>query len=176
MNELKRACLAATAAVLCLAGAGITRAAPQAATALGDLAAQMAPGTWAPLSTVGFDSGAILEPCGDGSNIVEYADSATWDPISRQFLFLGNSHGTCYGSRFVIYRDSDNAWRTGPLPPGIQEFGEVAHAYHHNTIDPATGDVYYRHYGGTRVWRYATNGNGQWSVHSDIPLPRGIGS
>lgn len=140
----------------------------------------MRPGDWRVLPTTGWNNGAILEPCSP-SNIVEYADSASWDPVSRQVLFVGSPHGSCYGSRFVVYRDADNSWRTEPLPPGVPEDGTgpppyFSHAYHHNTIDPATGQAFFIEYGGLIVHRYDTNGTRAWDTHSRIPLPRGSAS
>lgn len=142
-----------------------------AGTVLGDLAAQMQPGTWAQLPTIGFNSGALLETCG-GSNIVEFADSATWDPISRQVLFYGASHGTCYGQKLIIYNDATNTWQTGPLYPGScsGRDGCFEHAYNQNALNPLTGDFYYRPYGSLKIHKYTTNGTQQWSTPtSQVP-------
>lgn len=152
-----------------------------AQTALQAGAAGLSPGQWCVLQTNGWNNAGILEPCGDGSNIVEYADSASWDPISRQVLFVGSSHGNCYGSRFVAYRDAENMWRSEPLPPGMPADGRgppiyFSHAYHHNTINPATGEAFFIEYGRRVVHRYDTNGTRTWTTHSTIPLPRSVAS
>src|SRR5438552_18212931 len=84
-------------------------------SALGSLAASMQPGDWRQLSTNGFTQG-LLEPCLDGANVFEYADNATWDPISRQWLFLGSTHGNCLLAKFIVYNDTNNTSRAEPLP------------------------------------------------------------
>ncbi len=138
-----------------------------AATVLGDLAARMQPGTWAQLQTSGFDNGRLLEPCLDFSNIVEYADNATWDHISRRFLFYGASHGSCYGQKFIIYSDVTNSWTTGSLYPGSCSGREgcFEHAYHHNAINTANGEFYYRR--NENIWRYNINSQQQWTLLTD---------
>lgn len=109
------------------------------ATALGDLAAQMQPGTWAELKTNNFD-GVLNFPGGNpAANILEYADSAAWDPISQQFLFIGGSHYE--STKFVTYSALTNSWTVMPQPPwcgcGIQW-----HSYDYNAINPVKGEFY----------------------------------
>ncbi|HXH12491.1 MAG TPA: hypothetical protein VNP04_22320 [Alphaproteobacteria bacterium] len=137
-----------------------------AGTVLGDLAARMQPGAWVELQTNGFNNGKILEPCLDGSNIVEYADNAMWDPISRRFLFYGASHGSCYSQKFIIYNDATNTWTTSSVYPGScsGSDGCFEHAYHHNALNTSNGDFYYRSYNSLNIWRYTTNGGQQWNL------------
>jgi hypothetical protein len=148
------------------------------ATPLGELAASMEPGTFAELT---FPDGHVYEAlrvCESTSNIGEYADSGSWDPVTHEALFLGNSHGTCYGSKFVIYSEDAHAFRTGPLPAegclDAEGLGCVAHSYSHNTIDPETGTVYYRFYGSRNVWQYDTRGTRAWSLHSVMGTRRDV--
>jgi hypothetical protein len=138
-------------------------------TVMEALASQMQPGTWAELNSTGFSNGDMLKVDSTSDYITQYADSATWDPVGRRFLFVGQAHGIGSGARFVIYTDSDNTWRKGPLP--LSCLGEpnsscIGHAYDHNTIDPTTGDLYYRHYHGTTIYRYSA---GAWSQLTDVP-------
>jgi hypothetical protein len=157
-------------------GAISTRSAVHA-TPLSELAASIEPGTFAELEFPGVNLGDVVRVCASNSNILEYADSAAWDPLSHQVLFLGTSHGSCYGSKFIIYSEDEHQWREGPLPddPCIAPMTDhcFAHAYSHNTIDPDTGIVYYRHYGDETVWQFDTRGSETWSVHSEIATRRG---
>lgn len=152
--------------VTCLCLILIASPSAWAGTVLGDLAARMSPGTWAQLQTDGFNNGKILEPCLDGSNIVEYADNATWDPNSRRFIFYGATHGSCMGQRMVIYSDTTNSWTIGPIYPNScsGQSGCFEHAYHHNALNTSNGDFYYRVYNSPNIWRYTTNGTQQWSL------------
>ena len=147
---------------------------PPGSSVLAQTAASMQPGEWKQLTTNGFNNGGILEVSCAPSNVVEYADSGTWDPISKQFLFYGASHGSCYGQKLLIYRESDNSWGTGPLYPGScsGNNGCFEHAYHQNTMNPATGDLFYRPYGSNSIHKYATNGNQQWST-TTAQVPNG---
>jgi hypothetical protein len=146
------------------------------ASPLSELAASIQPGTFAQLEFPGVNLGELLSVCGSASTIGEYADSASWDPGSHQVLFLGNSHGNCYGSKFIIFSEDAHAWREGPLPadPCIAPMTQMcfAHAYSHNTIDPKTGIAYYRHYGQRTVWQFDTRGTQTWSVQSTIATRR----
>jgi len=137
---------------------------PMPPTALGKLAAEMRPGTWAELETNGFAKGAILAP--QGRSITESADSACWDPLSRQFLFQGVSDPDPKWT-FVAYSDETNAWRTLPPYPDLAGLtrGESAE---HNTVDPATGDFYVRSHLGNTAIRYRTK-DGVWSSLPPCP-------
>jgi len=126
------------------------------ASVLGDLAASMSPGTWAELNTEGFDEGTLLFTTDDqpgnttyGRRIIDYAESAAWDPVSRQFFFVGGPHA--YGWKFIIYKEETNTWREGPLPFDCQNYGFksgkgcAGHGFDLNTINVAKGEF---------VWRY----------------------
>ncbi len=164
---------ALSVAIACIAGSFFSH--PAGASALGDLAASMAPGTFAELTGMGgWSSGAILSPtdlgCITSDYITQYAEKAPWDPVGKRVMFVGQTHGNCYGGRFVIYGDSTNAWSQGPWPSAICQSGTAtspcfSHAYDHNTVDPATGDLYYRNYSSTTFLRFR---NGSWS---SLPAP-----
>lgn len=160
----------ATAAVVCFSQVA-------GASALGDLAASMQPGSFAQLTPMtGWNSGSVLSPlsmagCTSGDYVTSYADKAAWDPTQRRVLFLGQAHGQCYGGEFVIYDDATNAWSVGPWPSGICQNGTSTnpcfdHAYDNNTVNPATGVFYYRDYGSPTVLQYQ---NGAWSALPKIP-------
>jgi hypothetical protein len=140
----------------------------QAQTALGQLAASMQPGTWAELTTNGLTNDLLYIAPG---HLLQYADSAVWDPNSRQFLFVGGAHAPDPNKRFITYNDATNSWRR-EADPYFFEFSSTAqivwHAYDHNTIDPATGDFYYRPFYHATVYRYriATK---SWSALPDMP-------
>lgn len=141
-----------------------------AGTVMGDLAAQMQPGTWATLQTNGFNNGALLEPKTFGKSILQYAEKAVWDPTTRKFMFMGAPHYEPH--KFVIYSDADNTWRTGPLANSCQSTNDgcVSHSYDHNTINPATGEMYFRLVGRKEVYRYPPNGSA-WTQLPNVPMP-----
>src|SRR5262249_55978919 len=134
-------------------------------------------GTFAELTPMAnWDNGAILEVLGPGGindgYITQYADNAGWDPVNERFMFYGAQHGNFYLQGFVIYMASDNTWRRGPLHPdscsGQTDPPCFSHAYDHNAVDPAPGDLYYREYVSAQVYRYAAP-NGPWSLLPPVP-------
>ena len=153
--------------ILCLTLSSATSPARPGSSPLSSLAEKMNPGTWAELKTNGFNNGAILAPGGSSDYITQYADNASWDPVSRQFLFEGMSH-TNPTWTFVAYSEATNSWRTIPAHPDLAGT-TVAHAYDHNTVDPATGDHFHRLYNSASVYKYATSA-GTWSVLPQIPM------
>lgn len=175
----------------------IACAASTHASVLSDTAASLRAQQWVELNTLGFNNGDILYTTAstpaagvDRSNkIIDFAESATWDPIQRQFLFLGAPHGKAW--RFIIYDEASNTWRDGPLPHAVMAYGSNAtaectvvvktsdttsisnncggHAFDWNAIDPATGR-FFHHY-----WKYGPEldiynvATGLWSRSGSPP-------
>jgi hypothetical protein len=144
------------------------------ASALSDAANSMQPGTFAQVTGMnGWNAGAILSPgggCTTSDYITQFADKAAWDPVGQHVYFVGQTHGSCYGGEFVEYTDSNSTWSVGPWPSGICQSGTpsspcFSHAYGHNTVDPTTGDFYYRQYNSVKFFRFR---NGSWST---LPAP-----
>ncbi len=146
------------------------------ASTLSDVAAAMPAGSWAELTGMaGWNSGGILNPlnvtgCRTGDYITQFAEKAAWDPVGRRVLFIGQTHGDCYAGRFVILSEVTNGWTQGPWPPGICQSGTASnpcfsHAYDHNTVDPTTGDMYFRQAFTSKFFRFR---NGAWTT---IPQP-----
>lgn len=129
------------------------------------LAASMQPGTWAELATAGFNKGAFLETATFGKSILQWSDKATWDPTSRQFLFLGAPHFE--PGKFVLYNDATNTWGSEPLPKVCIPPACIHHGYNHNTVDPGTGHFYYRFFNSAEVYKYNTHTK-IWAKLSDI--------
>jgi len=132
-------------------------------TTLGDLAAQMQPDTWAELNTTGLDGGLLISDTNSGSYIIQYMDKATWDPITRQVLFIGGPHTGM--PKFIVYSESSNIWRREPDAYWWRDI----HGYQHNAINVAAGEFYHRPYDTTRVYKYkiATK---TWSDLPPIPM------
>ena len=151
--------------------------APVVATAspLSNAAASMPAGTFVELTGMtGFGAnGSVMQGnasgCTTGDHITQYANKAVWNPILRQFMFVGYPHGGvgCGNSganagNFVIYDDASNTW-SKPTGPGTGGW----HSYDQNTLDPATGTMYHIMYNGTGVWRRTSGGS--WSQFSSVP-------
>lgn len=136
-----------------------------AGTVLGDLAAQMQPGTWRDItSSVSGFSGALLDAT-TGGHINEYADKGVWNPLTREAWYAGGAHcggSSCSGTdKFIRYTEAINTWSEISARPAT-----TGHSYQHNAIDPVTGDLYYRNYNSKRVQRFR---NGSWSDITAIP-------
>jgi len=138
-------------------------------SSIASLAASLQPGTWAVLNTSGFGSGSILVPKTVGKSILQYANKAVWDPKARRFMFMGAPHYEPH--RFVIFSEATNGWTTGPLANSCQstDAGCVSHSYDHNTIDPATGDMYHRLVSTNQVYRLRSSAT-TWTKLPDIPM------
>ena len=104
------------------------------ATVMGDLAAQMQPGTWAELVTSNLTTISNLDV------ITGYADSAVWDPVTRRFRFIGSRHNDV--AHHIVYDDATNTWSEDPIPTNPVQ----GHGYDHNTIDVAGRATYSRGY------------------------------
>jgi hypothetical protein len=124
----------------------------------------MQPGTWAELNTNNFFIGEknIFEPNGPGT-ILEYADDAAWDPVSRQLVMLGSAHHGDFYPKFIKYSEDTNSW-TSPSYPGFF----VAHAYDHQALDPTTGIYYHRPFNDSTIYQYNTR-TGTWGGTLTIP-------
>lgn len=125
-------------------------------TVLGNLAAQLAPGTWAELTTSGLTSSFLLDPAGNGHDILEYSDDALWNPVAKEFWYTGAGH--VGAGKFIRYQDATNAWGQLSSP---STFSGI-HSYDHNAIDPVRGIHYKRHAGTYSFYRYSLSTD-SWS-------------
>jgi hypothetical protein len=141
--------------------------AEDATTELGKLAGSMKAGEWAELKTTGYGPELLNV---QSHHILEYTDTAVWDPKSRQLLFVGQGHYSAL--RFIAYSADQNAWKTMPTPTwwkGDAETGKgpIGHAYNNNALDPEKG-LLFHHQSATRlVHRYDIE-KGEWSTLPEI--------
>ncbi len=116
------------------------------ASVLEETVLSMKQGSWEKLDTIGMSTEFLRSDSkSGGGSITLYANSATWDPNTRQLLYLGGPHGDPL--KFIIYSEETNSWREGPLHPCEYESCD-AHTYDHNTINPNTSKLYYRSFAG----------------------------
>ena len=77
------------------------------ASALSDAAAALQPGQWVQLNTQNFNSQLLV----DGNyDLFYYTEDMTWDPVSRQLLFVGGGHdnfATAGVENLIIVQDGD---------------------------------------------------------------------
>src|SRR2546421_2435389 len=126
-----------------------TRSFSQSTTALSNLAASLAPGTWAELTTNNI-APTLAFTGGASGTTFGFTENGVWDPLSRQFLYIGGDHSptmpdTC--PRFVSYLESTNTWQMLPEPAWFPcTPGSAMHGYDHTAIDPIHRNLYHRPY------------------------------
>ncbi|GJL52839.1 MAG: hypothetical protein NPIRA01_40660 [Nitrospirales bacterium] len=106
------------------------------ATELSTAADDVAPGTWAQLSSppASFfrqnSSISTLDAMGEG----------TWDPVTRRVYFMAAAR---FGSsKLHVYDDGTNSWKEGGRIPGFPH-ATWSHGYNHNALDAGTGTLGY---------------------------------
>jgi hypothetical protein len=134
---------------------------------LGKLAAAMKPGGWAELKTEGYDAELLKV---QNHHILQYTDTAVWDPASQQVLFVGQGHYSAV--KFIAYSAQTNSWKLLPTPAwwkGDPQTGKgpIGHAYNNNAIDQAKG-LLYHHQSATRLVHRYDIAKGQWSTLPEI--------
>jgi hypothetical protein len=153
----------AIAGLLCgILGPGVA-----SATELGKLAESMKPGTWAELKTTDFTA-ELLQV--QSHHILEYTDTAVWDPKSQQVLFVGQGHYSAV--KFITYSAANNTWKLMPTPSwwkGDAKTGKgpIGHAYNNNAIDPAKG-ILYHHQSATRLVHKYDIARAEWTTLPEI--------
>lgn len=131
------------------------------ATALGVAAASLAPGQSVRFGSI---SEAILEP--DGADFIKYGSSGVWDPWRREVRWIGRRESINFRYRGLRFGELANSWSndwalwsSDTVPNG--------HGYDHNTIDPATGDHYFKIYNSGDIWKW-TAATEQWSAMPSV--------
>lgn len=110
-------------------------------TELGKLAAGMSAGTWAKL--VVSNQNAILGVGSVSGSMLHYSSAMPWNPLDKVIEILGADHN--YPSmRHVRYDAPTNQFVLVADNAGVG----TGHGYDHVSLNPKTGDLYYRMYGG----------------------------
>jgi len=122
-------------------GGAVSNVCGSGGSALGVLAASMAPGTWAELTVSNQDP--ILGVGSVSGTMIHYSNSMPWNPFSGVIEIIGMDHG--YPSlRHVRYDNATNQFLLVADDAGLGP----AHGYDHNALNPYTGDLYHRLYSG----------------------------
>ncbi len=134
-------------------------------SALGMAAARMRPGSWVDLETEGFNRGEVLAPGGPFDTVTRSAESACWNPRTRQLVFQGSSRGKLL--TLITYSEDSNAWQAAPTHPALAA-NMASQAGDQNALDAATGDLYYRPSYSDTVYRYRIQERA-WSTLPPVP-------
>lgn len=109
------------------------------ATTLSEAAAALQPGQWVQVTTQNFNAATTDD--GASFNVFYYTEDMTWDPVSRQLLFVGGGHAS--DAEFLRYGEQTNAW-VRVKPSGSAWHSNFSHAYDQNAIIPSLGKFYFR--------------------------------
>jgi hypothetical protein len=111
-----------------------------------------------------------------GNHILGYADSAVWDPQSKQFMIVGGAHAPnnqgIVNMRHIVYSEATNSWREETKQSWFATSG-VSHAYDHHALDPETGTMFYRSGDGDFIHKYVI-GSKTWSTTPAINMGYGV--
>jgi len=154
-----------------VAAVASTMAVAQSGT-IGQAASAMQAGEWRQIGQGGDASGwgsTLLKTGSD--NLLNYADKGLWNPNTRELQFLGKG---CCGEvfKFLTYTESTNRWTQEAKPywdcsPATNCYG---HGYEHSTLDPATGNVFWRPYNSSVIYKW-TRSTKTWSALPSGPNP-----
>lgn len=146
---------------------GLAAAAEKPTTELARLAAGMNAGTWVELKSEGYGPELLNV---QSHYILEYSDTAVWNPRSQQVLFVGQGHYSAL--KFITYSAAENAWKLMPTPAwwkGDPQTGKgpIGHAYNNNAIDPDKGILFHHQSATLLVHRYDI-AKDQWSTLPEL--------
>jgi hypothetical protein len=94
-----------------------------------------------------------------------------YDPVRGQAHYVGKRQNS-FSYRHIYYREASHDWVVGATVSGVT----VGHGYDHQAVDPATGYVYFRPYGGDparTIYRASPQNLSSWSSFTDWPLSGG---
>lgn len=112
-------------------------------SALAQLASSMAPGTWARLEAAGQN--AALGVGSISGTMLHYCNTMPWNPASGVIEIMAMDHN--YPTlRHVRYAAASNQFVVVADDVGLGT--GTSHGYDHNAVNPHTGDLYHRRYGG----------------------------
>ena len=101
----------------------------------------MAPGTWAQLGVA--NQSAVLGVGGVTGSMIPYCNAMPWNRFNRSIEILGGDHNSPTGMRHVRYVEASNSFEVVTVSSGF-----VGHGYDHTEVNPYTGDLFHKKYGG----------------------------
>jgi len=101
----------------------------------------MAPGTWAQLVVQNQDT--CLSDNGNTGSMLPFCNSMPWNSVTKQIDILGQDHNGG-GMKYVQYDEASNQFFVALDPTNFSG----GHGYDHVAVNPTTGHLYYRQYGG----------------------------
>jgi hypothetical protein len=131
------------------------------ASPVSDAAAQLSAGQSIKVATT--LPASMMSP--DGFNFLQWGSSGVWDPLRREVRYIGKRYSP-YPYRWLVYNEASDSWSANrQLASGLSS-AQSGHGYDHNTVDPTTGDHYFRSFGSTSIYVW----NGAWST---LSMPSG---
>lgn len=140
---------------------------PSDGSALANFVANMTSGTWAHFST-GDLSHTLTNPLSDDPT-VSNGSRGDWDNSHGKFVYIGGGHGTQYQQLTSTYTDATATWDNTDTPPVVSGVNTGSHQFNNQSMNPATGDMFYHMRVGSTC--YYRPYSGSWSQLDD-----GLGS
>lgn len=120
--------------------AAITVLAPSSSV-LSTVATAMAPGSWAPLSVASQSAALGVGPT--TGSMLPYCNAMPWNPRNRCIEIEAADHPLGTPHRHVRYVEASNSFEVVSSSTGLD-----AHGYDHVALNPYTGDLYFKNFGG----------------------------
>lgn len=114
------------------------RVVAQSTSALGQLAASMAPGRWAQLSV--SNQNAMLGVGPTSGTMLHYCNSMPWNRLRKAIEIVAMDHAAGM-QRYVRYSEATNSFELVTPDTGGTS---TRHGYDHNSVNPFNGDLYHR--------------------------------
>jgi len=132
----------------------------------------MQPGQWANF-TMGGLTAALVDAGGTSTpSLLTFAARGVWDSAHRKLQFAGTSHtGGAFiqdAGGLITWDDATNQWTKESYNWSSEDPG---HSYYHVTVNPNTGDLYFRKFNSAQIRRrvYGNTGQSSWQQVANHP-------
>ncbi len=132
---------------------------------LSEAANNLQPGNWAQLPTASNQQAAMEQ---SGAWLTSQSNDVGYDPARGIAHYVGKRQNA-YPHRHIYYEEATHEWVVGTNVTG----SDPGHGYDQQTVDPLTGNVYFRPYGGNpsrTIRRASPNNLSDWNSIPDWPL------